>query len=298
MISNKSRLGIAKHDIVRYFDKLPQHVYRQKDIAVHLAEQREFWRLAMSTTTPDFIRYLTDSANLTKIVFPFPAPYKKEIRYVWGDTTLYEVMLTLKPECYFSHYTAMAFHGLTEQLPKTSYLNSEQKNAGPAVGTLTQKGIDIALHRPVRVSKNVAETNDFRVCIISGRNTNNHAVIEEPVMGAGKPLGRLRFTSLERTLIDIAVRPIYSGGITEVAKAYQLAKDRVSVNVLAATLGKLDYTYPYHQIIGFYLERAGYRPAQLDLLRRFPMEFDFYLTHGMKQTEYIKDWRLHIPKGF
>jgi hypothetical protein len=67
---------------------------------------------------------------------------------------------------------------------------------------------------------------------------------------------------------------------------------------LAATLQKLSYTYPYHQAIGFYLERAGYNPAQLDLLRRFPMEFDFYLTHQTKEKEYVKEWRLYVPKGF
>ena len=295
---NRTRISIAKPDIIRYFDQLPEKVFRQKDLSRFLAEQREFWRLAQSTTTQEFIRYLINSAKLSKIVFPFPQPYKKEIRFAWGDASIYEIMLMLRPGCYFSHYTAMAFHGLTEQLPKTTYLNSEQKSTGPVGGTLTQKGIDLAMRRPVRVSGNVAETSDFRICIISGKNTNNYAVIEEPVMGAGKPLGRLRFTKLERTLIDIAVRPIYAGGVSEVAKAYQLAQDRVSVNVLAATLDKLGYLYPYHQVIGFYLERAGYRPAQLDLLRRFPFEFDFYLTHGMKETQYIKDWRLHIPKGF
>jgi len=295
---NKTRLSIARPDILRHFDQLPDKIHRQKDIARHLDEQRSFWRLAMSTTVQDFIRYLADSGKLTKIVFPFPKPYKKEIRYAWGEVTLYEVMLTLKPGCYFSHYTAMAFLGLTEQLPKTTYVNFEQFNAGPTNGELTQKGIDMAMRRPVRVSGNIAETKDFRVCIVSGKNTQNYGVIEEPVMGAGKSLGKLRYTRMERTLVDIAVRPVYSGGVAEVLKAYRLAKDRVSVNVLAATLEKLAYTYPYHQVIGFYLERAGYKSSQLDLLRRFPMEFDFYLTHGMKETEYNKDWRLHVPKGF
>ncbi len=294
---NRSRISIAKLDIVRYFDNLPEKVFRQTDISRHLAEQRSFWRLSQRTTTEDFVQYLIDSAKLSKIIFPFPRPYKKEIRFAWGDATLHEVMLKLRAGCYFSHFTAMAFHGLTEQLPKTTYLNCEQKSAGPSSGTLTQNGIDLALRREVRVSGNVAETSDFRICIISGKNTDNYGVIEEPVMGAGKSLGRLRFTTLERTLIDIAVRPIYAGGISEVAKAYQLAQEGVSVNVLAATLNKLSYVYPYHQVIGFYLERAGYKAAQLDLLRGFPTEFDFYLTHGMKETQYIKDWRLHIPKG-
>ena len=66
--------------------------------------------------------------------------------------------------------------------------------------------------------------------------------------------GPLRFTNLERTLIDAAVRPVYAGGVFEVRKAYQLAKEKVSVNRLAALLQKLNYIYPYHQAIGFYLE--------------------------------------------
>ncbi|HTV47959.1 MAG TPA: hypothetical protein VMG59_05905 [Phycisphaerae bacterium] len=296
---NKTRLQIAKADIIRYFDQLPTKVHRQMDIARHLAEQRDFWRLTRSATTQDFIRFLINSGKLTEIVFPFPKPYKREIRYAWGDFTIYEVMLTLKPGCYFSHYTAMAFHGLTEQLPKTTYLNQEQKNAGVSTLALTQKGIDTALRRSVRVSKNVAETDEFRVCIISGKNTHNYGVIEEQVIGAaGNSLGRLRFTRIERTLIDIAVRPIYAGGVFEVLKGYKLAKDKFSMNVLAASLDKLGYVYPYHQVIGFYLERAGYAHSTLDLLRRFPMEFDFYLTHGMKETDYVKEWRLYIPRGF
>lgn len=108
----------------------------------------------------------------------------------------------------------------------------------------------------------------------------------------------VRLTNIERTLIDAAVRPIYTGGISEVAKAFQFAKEQVSVNRLGAMLKKLSYTYPYHQSIGYYLERAGYRSSQLDLLRRSPMEYDFYLDHGMQDTKYIKDWRLHGPRGF
>ena len=33
----------------------------------------------------------------------------------------------------------------------------------------------------------------------------------------------LKVTGIERTLIDIAVRPVYAGGVFEVLKAYKLA---------------------------------------------------------------------------
>src|SRR5689334_8215543 len=117
---NKARIQIAKPDIVRFFDDQPRQVWRQSDLAHILAEHRDFWRLTQRTTTLDFIKFLMTSAKLSKVVFPFPAPYPREIRYAWGDVHLYEVMLALKPKCHFSHYTAMHMHGLTEQVPKTT----------------------------------------------------------------------------------------------------------------------------------------------------------------------------------
>ncbi len=104
-------------------------------------------------------------------------------------------------------------------------------------------------------------------------------------------------TSLERTLIDIAVRPAYSGGVGEVEKAYERAKETVSVNKLNAMLKKLKFIYPYHQAIGFYMEKAGYRDAQLNLMKAHPFEFDFYLNYVMQEREYAPTWRLYYP-GF
>jgi predicted transcriptional regulator of viral defense system len=217
------------------------------------------------------------------------------MRYAWGKVSLYEVMQTIKPECYFSHYTAMKFHGLTEQLPKTTYLTVEQFNSSISKGEMSQAAITRAFQGKPRTSTNIAESKDFRICVVAGRNTDKLGVIEQAVLPDAGPL---RFTNLERTLIDITVRPIYAGGVFEVAKAFDLAKDKLSVNALTAMLKKLKYTYPYHQAIGFYLERAGYKSSLLDLLRKMPMDFDFYLTHQKGETDYIKDWRLFVPKGF
>jgi predicted transcriptional regulator of viral defense system len=110
--------------------------------------------------------------------------------------------------------------------------------------------------------------------------------------------GRIRVTDVERTLIDVTVRPVYAGGPFEVLKAYKVARPKVSVNKLAATLKKLDYIYPYHQAIGFYLERAGvYTESSIALLRKFDFKYDFYLTHQIKEKAYSERWRLYFPKG-
>jgi hypothetical protein len=65
-------------------------------------------------------------------------------------------------------------------------------------------------------------------------------------------------------------------------------------------LKKLNYIYPYHQAIGYYIEKAGnYNDAQIELLReKFKFERDFYLTYQMKDTKYSKKWRLYYPNNF
>jgi len=291
----KTKVETAKPLVIRYFDQLPAKVHRRLDLKKHLEEHAEKWGLPVGFSTHRLIRLLIESGRLSEIVFPFPAPYKREVRYMWGEVSLYEVAQMLKPNSYFSHYTAIKFHGLTEQLPKTTYLNVEQSNPGVATGPLTQKAIDTAFRRPARTSGNIAETRDFRVCIISGKNTGNLGVLTKTVVSEAGPL---RFTDLERTLIDATVRPGYAGGVFEVRKAYELAKPTVSVQKLAEMLKKLAYTYPYHQAVGFYLKRAGYGSVEVELLRKMPMEFDFYLTHQMSQTDYIPEWKLFVPKGF
>ena len=134
--------------------------------------------------------------------------------------------------------------------------------------------------------------------MLNGADTGHLGVVTELMTDESGTEVQARLTNLERTLIDITVRPVYAGGVFEVAKAYELAKERVSINKLVAMLHKLSFVYPYHQAVGYYLQRADYKPSQIELVRRLPREQDFYLTHEMNDTRYDSDWRLHIPSGF
>lgn len=289
-----SRIKIAKPDIVKSFENLSTKIFRRNDLNKILEENRDFWRLSLSMTLEEFIKFLTEETSLQKVEINFP---RKMIRYTWGQQSLYSVLLTLNPGCYFSHYSAVYFHNLTEQLPKTIYLNVELGKLPRPSAELTQEGIDRAFKAPQRKTKNIARFQNYTIYSLFSKNLELFGVVDFK----GPDGENLRVTDVERTLIDIVVRPSYAGGVNEIIKAYQKAKedDKISANRLIAMLKKFDYIYPYHQAIGFYLERSGvYEDVFIDALKKIEMKFDFYLTHQMKEMDYSKTWRLYYPKGF
>jgi hypothetical protein len=79
--------------------------------------------------------------------------------------------------------------------------------------------------------------------------------------------------------------------------AYQKAKGEISVKKLVTMLKKINHIYPYHQVIGFYMQRAGIDEASLNLLKKIGIEYDFYLDYKMKKKEYSKEWRLYYPNN-
>jgi predicted transcriptional regulator of viral defense system len=214
-------------------------------------------------------------------------------RYAWGTPSPFALALSLRKHAYLCHGSAVFLHGLTQDLPKTFYINVEQSPKPGGSGSMTQESIDLAFSRPPRMSRYILRWNRLSFVVVSGKSTGRLEVgrIQSP---EGE---LLEATKLERTLIDIAVRPAYAGGVFKVLEAYTTAQDRISVNTLVATLKKLGYVYPYHQAIGFLMERAGYAAERLEPLRKLEMRFDFYLSHGIKEKAYDSRWKLFFPKG-
>ncbi len=287
-----TRIKIAQKDILALFESMNQNVYKRSEIDKIISDNREFWRLAHSTSVKYFVDFLI-SLGVFKI-FELKFPHRKETRYVWKDASDYELIQTLRPNSYFTHFTALFLHNLTLQIPKTVYLNYEQPKKKNQGGELIQERIANAFRNACRVSKTIAKFQGKRVCLLNGKFTDQKGVIIiKDVIEKD-----IKITNVERTLIDCVVRPVYAGGVYNVLTAFERAKDKVSINKLAATLTAIGHVYPYHQAIGFYLERSGvYTENQIALIDRFEKKFDFYLAHQMKQQKYSKRWRLYYPSG-
>lgn len=288
----RTRLQLAKKEIQTFFDDQENSIYRLSDLREIFNRHSGAWRLKKSETLSNFIKELTEITRLKKIELDFPN--RKETRFVWGDVPIYRVMMDLNPTCYFSHYTAMFLNELTEQIPKTIFLNTEQtpKPAG-FITDIEQKNIDAAFRNQARGTNNITTYADFKIYHLSGKFTNNLGVVEYELPDTGL----VRTTNIERTLIDAVVRPGYSGGVFEIKKAFEAAKDKLSVNKLLSYLQKLNYKYPYHQSIGFYLEKASYSYNQLKLVDELEKPFNFYLDYKMGEMNYDAKWKIYYPRG-
>ena len=274
-----------------FFDNDPLRVFGMRALERLVKDEKPNWRMA-SIPTKTIVELLQKESHLSRLELP-SEKYRAETRLVWRTPTPFEVALSLRSGGYLSHATAAYLHGLIDDVPSMFYVNKEQSPKG-AGGTLVQANLDRAFASRQRQSTLTYQDPDGNTYVVlAGRFTNRLEV--GVILG---PAGEsLTATKLERTLIDLAVRPLYAGGVQRVAEAFSQAKGRMSTNVLVATLKKLAYVYPYHQAIGFYLERGGFEASTLDRVREMGLNFDFYLAHGMKDSVFDPTWRIHHPRG-
>jgi hypothetical protein len=274
--------------IQKEIEARPAGAWSRKDFEVLLRERREMWGAPQSLTTSNLINFLLDN-EIVRVAEIRSKTYGDKKRYMVGQPSPLQFSLSFFKNSYLSHASALSVHGLGTS--DMIYVNREQtpKNT---TSRLSQGRIDLAFKNEPRRSAFEFNNGSFKVTFLNGKNTGNAGVI-----GILGPSGEaIQVTSLERTLIDCVVRPQYAGGIRAVAEAYRTAGNRVAVETLTLLLKKTKYVYPYHQAIGFLLERAGREQAELEPLRALGIRFKFYLDYGIKAPDYNEAWKVNYPK--
>lgn len=234
---------------------------------------------------------------------------KKEVPLKWNSkpTNLY----SLEPEniklidllsawsresFYLSHFSALYFNELTEQRPSTHYLSHDvlnhPKSNGDPVDLVIMKQ---SFMKSPRVTSRFANYKKDKIYFIE--KIKNTVGIENIKFHQDDAIYDLRVTNLERTLIDCAIAPHYSGGLPTVLKSYTSAK--VGLKKLKESYDSLNLIYPYWQRIGFFLKAAGHFELALKWKNQFGTpNMEFYLDHEYRSTWKLdEEFLINYPSG-
>ena len=291
-MANRANLELIK----LYFASNTRSVFTPTEIMQLLEEKRDTWSIPRSYGRYRFQELLQERVGLTTVVLT-SSKTKPIVRFVRGEPSHLELGASLFKSAYFSHSTAATINGLINlgSPQNLVYLNREQSPKPKPTGSLSQESLDRAFANSPRISglryAATYGTSLVEYVVISGKHSNNLGTREilDPIAGP------IKTADIERTLIDAVVRPQYVGDFTTVLNMFEKARTKVAVDKMLNILRKLDYVYPYHQTIGFLLQRAQYDSRDYDKFRAIGTNFTFYFTHAMSQPHYDPYWKIYYP---
>lgn len=287
-----SKFQAARSSIKARIEGLENEIMKQAELSDLLQQERDQWELPRGMNGPGFTKKLIEAKFIREHAFPFPN--RAEKRYAKPYVPMLAVLQSLRSGAYYTHASAMQVHEIKTTRVDDIYINFEQPEH--VRGELPEQSrIDAAFKGNPRRTNNVIYRETGNITMMNGMQTGALGVEEKYTTVLDSEPATIRVTNLERTLIDITVRPYYAGGIEEVLHAFEQASKRINVPLLVEYLRKLDYVYPYHQAIGWYMDKAGYDESQLRILHSQPRLRRFYLTHKIANPVLDESWQIFIP---
>jgi|HubBroStandDraft_4_1064222.scaffolds.fasta_scaffold150758_2 hypothetical protein len=205
---DKSRQTHLLQRVAKQLSASAQHVFSASDLIEFLDDLRADGVLPKSPSSHKLHQLIVDSGIVQEIKITATYPFESK-RYHRGPFSPYELALSLKPDSYLSHGTAVYLHKLSAHEPNMIYVNKEQSPKDSS-GDLTQAGIDRAFSTKQRTSGFQLHHGRTTITLLNGKHSGRLGVVT--MQGPnGEPL---EVTDLERTLIDIVVRPNRSLQIT------------------------------------------------------------------------------------
>lgn len=202
------------------------------------------------------------------------------------------------PSGHFCHYTAAAYHGLTNQVPNRVYIRKLDVGANRSrPDRLNDLQIRTQFLKPHRRSGETVELAASTIVFVAGKLNDDVGVVSIPATHSEFPEGS-RITDLERCLIDAVVAPHYNGGVTTLPGLFEEAADQVNLKTLTEHYRELDFLYPYHQTIGFFLDHSGQKNAATRWRETFPPINRFFADKNAKSSwDYDSKWQVQYPRG-
>ena len=199
----------------------------------------------------------------------------------------------------FCHLTSVFFHALTQQIPQKVFIRrrdiAPRKTKRP--GKLSDFQIRSQFIKPQKITGKRVPLQGGECVLISGYKNDQTGVIPVPNEFRAFPEDS-RITDLERCLIDAVVAPHYNGGIMSLPALFAEAADQLALHRLISHYGELEFLYPFHQTIGFFLDHSEQTEAAEIWRETFQPINRFFVDKNAK-TNWLYDskWQVRYPKG-
>jgi predicted transcriptional regulator of viral defense system len=292
-MANTSRISKQLPNIKKSLLRRQPHIFQIEDLHHIFLKNKKNWNLPAAMNAKKFIEALVYEVVIDFCQLDFDTEWYAG--YFLCSSPANYIIQHLIHKTYLSHASALELWGMADGSNRI-YVNREQSMASSKAlkGKLVQSAINNVFKGQQRQTAALSEFNGLEIVFIRGKFTNQLGVIEFDLKGREA----IMVTDLERTLIDCVVRPAYALPAEKMIAAFRKAKDQISVTTLVDYLTELNYTYPYHQSVGFYLEKAGnYLDSEIQLFAAQNIQYDFYLDYNLDSPAYSKKWKLFYPAG-
>jgi predicted transcriptional regulator of viral defense system len=166
----------------------------------------------------------------------------------------FEVAMALVTPAAISHWSALHYHGLTEQAPRRVFVLTTTDASVPRVRSTAVKRIS-----------NGYPIGDTVYQFVQVK-PRRYFGVEKVWIGEA----RVRVTDPERTLLDGLSMPQYCGDFAEVLHAFEVRGKHLDVERIVQYACQLDTATAKR--LGWVLQLQGIDPARLDRLLKLPIE--------------------------
>lgn len=270
--------------------KLPI-VFSQKELSRQLQQMRQTNRITDET-----------SAAIFKKTIPIPLKWNtntevKFLTFHLNKVQVIDMLIAFQPQYYFSHFSALYLHELTNHRPKEHFLSKEKTHTSIHSQQKIPEKIHQAFLKSHRKTNKYVTYQKIKINLIEKQKLNKVGVISKSLETDKEKQARIFFTSLERTLIDSLISPHYSGGIKTVSHAFY--KSKINIPQLYKIYQTYSPFYPYWQSIGFLFYKLKNFQAEKKWSQYFSIpKIEFYFDKNFNENwSYDSKWKIHYPKG-
>jgi hypothetical protein len=266
-------------------------VFSKQQLIDEIISLKEKKVVPKGTNTDELINLLVINKLLEKI--ELRGITEKPVRFASGTYTSIELAFSLLSRSWISHHSALDTHELVSKCSNKIFVTQEQSQKVSTKSILKQEDVDNAFKKEQRSLNQIFKFKNQEYYLLKGKYSNRLGVIEMSYKNKD-----VFVTDIERTLIDCVVRPAYSGEVKTIIEAFSSARGKVDVAKMFNYLNQLNYIYPYHQSIGFFLEYTGYSAKDWSLFDRLPKSINFYLDYNNTNKYLNRRWLVYIPDQF